>query len=250
MSKHFSDYFSSHAASYALFRPHYPASAIEAILPFTKERTLAIECGCGNGQLSLLLSSYFDQVIATDASAGQIQHAHLHPQIQYHVASAEALPVEDGKADIVIAAQAAHWFDLDRFYTEVRRVAKPQALIALLSYGSISLAGDVGEIVSHFEHETLASYWPPERRMVGAAYASLPFPFEEIPMAPSSIDAEWSYHQLMGYILTWSSVRALEKAHNDVLLRNFAADLLKAWGDSALRRQVHWPLHVRLGHVS
>jgi ubiquinone/menaquinone biosynthesis C-methylase UbiE len=36
--------------------------------------------------------------------------------------------------DLVTVASAIHWFDLDRFYAEVRRVVKPGGAIAAWTY--------------------------------------------------------------------------------------------------------------------
>lgn len=249
MRKEFADYFSSHAASYALFRPHYPAAVAETVAKHAGAARMVVECGCGNGQLSVLLSEYFHEVIATDASAEQIQHAHLHPRVRYFTSRAECLPVADCSADAVVAAQAAHWFDLDHFYPEVRRVSKPDGVLALISYGSITLEGEIGQLVHQFEHDVLGSYWPPERALVEQGYRSLPFPFEEVAIPLSHIEAEWNYHQLVGYILTWSSVRALEAAGRDALMTDFATQLRQGWGDVSLTRKARWPLSMRLGYV-
>jgi ubiquinone/menaquinone biosynthesis C-methylase UbiE len=64
-------------------------------------------------------------VIATDASAKQIGSAEAHPGVEYRCARAEDCGLADGSVDLVVAAQAAHWFDRPAFYGEARRVARP-----------------------------------------------------------------------------------------------------------------------------
>ena len=49
----------------------------------------ALDCGCGTGQLAVLLARRFEQVIATDASAHQIENAEPHARVTYRVAPAE-----------------------------------------------------------------------------------------------------------------------------------------------------------------
>ena len=41
-----------------------------------------------------------------------------HPRVRYAAGLAERIPARDGCADLVVAAQAAHWFDFDRFHAD------------------------------------------------------------------------------------------------------------------------------------
>ncbi len=250
MSLAFKDYFSSTAASYAAFRPHYPAALGELIASHAPQRHRVVECGAGNGQLSQILAGYFSEVVATDASAQQLSLAPAHPSIHYHVANSGALPVADASADAIVVAQAAHWFDLPAFYEEARRIALPDAIIALITYPEAELEGDVGTVFKDFNRNALTPYWPPERELVETAYRTIPFPFDEIPVAPIPMEAAWSFHQLLGYVQTWSAARALEKAGKDLLLQQFANELLQAWGEPQIVRPIRWQLHMRLGRIS
>ncbi|HEY1906332.1 MAG TPA: class I SAM-dependent methyltransferase, partial [Myxococcaceae bacterium] len=121
----FKDHFSGAARGYAVHRPVYPRAVAEALAERSPGRSLAWEAGCGSGQLSAVLGEVFERVVATDASAAQIAAATPHPRVQYVVAPAEHSGLPDGSVDCAVAAQAAHWFDLDAYYREVRRVARP-----------------------------------------------------------------------------------------------------------------------------
>src|SRR5690606_4114436 len=68
----FEDHFSQIAASYAQYRPQYPPTLYAYLAQNAPGRALAWDCATGNGQAALGLAAYFDQVIATDASAEQI----------------------------------------------------------------------------------------------------------------------------------------------------------------------------------
>ena len=94
--------------------------------------------GCGTGQLTCLLANHFKTVIGTDPSADQISNAEKRANIIYKTAPAEKLEGEDSSFDLITVAQAAHWFDHAQFYQEVRRLAKPKAMLALISYGVLS----------------------------------------------------------------------------------------------------------------
>ncbi|MFX8817196.1 methyltransferase domain-containing protein, partial [Acinetobacter baumannii] len=81
----FKDHFSGHAADYAAARPSYPPALAALLARHAGGRGLALDCGCGSGQLSVLLAAHFDHVVATDASADQIAHAQPHPGVIYRV---------------------------------------------------------------------------------------------------------------------------------------------------------------------
>ncbi len=124
------DHFSGIAAQYAQARPHYPAALFDWLAAHCAKRTLAWDCGAGNGQASVALAAYFEQVHATDISAAQLAEAPAHPRIHYRVAPADASALPSHTADLITVAQALHWFDLDAFYAEARRVLRPGGLIA------------------------------------------------------------------------------------------------------------------------
>jgi len=245
----FKDHFSSAAADYATHRPGYPAALIEHLADIAPATSRALDCGCGTGQLSVPLAARFESVVATDASAAQIANAEPHPRVEYHVALAEESGLPPHSLDLISVAQAAHWLDLQRFYAEVRRVARPGAVLALISYGVLELDGAPAPLVSHFYQRTLGPFWPDERRHVEEGYRRLPFPFAELPAPALAIEADWRLAELLGYIDTWSAVRALEKAHGRTLLEDFAAELSAAWGDPGTARRVRWPLAMRLGRL-
>ncbi len=247
MAGTFKDHFSSRAADYATFRPSYPDALADYLASIAPARALALDCGCGTGQLSVLLAAHFEQVVATDASAQQIAHATAAPRVTYRHAPAETSGLADGRVDLVTVAQAAHWFDLDAFYTEVRWVLKPGGVLALMAYGVIEADGAVGAVLSHFYQSVVGPYWPAERRHVETGYRLPPFPFSELTPPPLSMRALWSADQLLGYVDTWSAVRKAEDALGRGPYEAFARDLLTAWGPADTRREIRWPLSLRVG---
>jgi SAM-dependent methyltransferase len=246
----FKDHFSSHAAGYAAHRPSYPHSLIDFLAAAAPERRLALDCGCGTGQLSVLLAAQFDRVVATDASAQQIANAAPHDAVEYRTSPAERSGLPARSVDLVTVAQAAHWLDLRAFYDEVRRVARPRAIVALVTYGVLHVARDeANAVVQRFYREVIGSYWPPERAHVEDGYRSLPFPFEEIEAPAMAIEVSWRLRDLVGYTETWSAVRAAEKAVGRKPMEDFQAALAEAWGDPELPRNVLWPLSLRAGRL-
>jgi SAM-dependent methyltransferase len=245
----FKDHFSAAASGYAAHRPAYPAALAEALAALAPGRGLALDCGCGNGQLARLLAEPFERVVATDASAAQIAEAPPHPRIAFRVAPAEASGLPPACADLIAAAQAAHWFDLPAFYAEARRVARPGAVLALISYGVLHLDGAAEAVLRDFYTRVVGPYWPPERAHVEAGYRTLPFPFAELPAPDLAIEAAWTLADLVGYAGTWSALRGAEAALGRSPLPDFARDLAAAWGDPEARRRVRWPLSLRLARL-
>lgn len=58
-----------------------------------------------------------------------------YPNVTYEPASAENLPfLTDRSVDMVVAGQAAHWFDPEDFFPEMRRVVRSGGTLALWGY--------------------------------------------------------------------------------------------------------------------
>jgi SAM-dependent methyltransferase len=245
------NWFDQGGADYARYRPDYPEALAIALAKLTPDRRLAVDVGCGNGQFSRLLTAHFDDVIALDPSADQIAHAVPGERLDYRVAPAEALPVEDGSAGLIMAAQAAHWFDLPAFYGEVRRVATPDAVVALVSYGVMEAPDDaaIHARLRRFHDEDVGPWWPTERALVVGGYADIDFPFEAIAVPSVAIDRAWDMAQLMGYIATWSAVRRALDAGQTQLLIDFEADMRALWGNAERPVAIRWPISVRAGRV-
>ena len=246
----FKDHFSTSSADYARYRPRYPDELADWLAAAAPSQALALDCGCGAGQLSTLLARRFERVVATDASASQIAHAQPHARVSYRVAPAEHSGLDDSSVDLLSAAQAAHWFDLPRFHAEARRVLRPRGCIALVTYGVASMPGACGELLRELHDRVLGPYWPPERRLVIDGYRDLDFPFDEIAAPPLDVLARWDLDELLGYVRTWSALRQAEAALGSAPYDEFARQLRAAWGDAGVRRDIAWPLRVRAGRLS
>lgn len=139
MSSTFTDHFTAVTSHYARFRPTYPAALFAWLATIAPDRELAWDCAAGNGQATLDLAQYFTRVIATDASRAQIEAAPPCPNVEYRVAPAEASGLSTATISMITVAQALHWFDQDRFHAEVRRVLKPEGVLAAWTYGPLTV---------------------------------------------------------------------------------------------------------------
>ncbi|MGC6329484.1 class I SAM-dependent methyltransferase [Rhizorhabdus sp. FW153] len=246
----FKDHFSSHASAYSTYRPGYPDALATWLAAEAPTRSLAVDVGCGSGQLSTLLAERFAQVVALDPSAEQIANAQPHPNVDYRVARAEQTGIAPRSADLLTAAQAAHWFDLPAFFAEAQRVLKPAGLIALVTYAGMTPGSDVAAIVETFRTETLAPYWPSERAMVDNDYRDIHLPFAPVEAPPMLLEVQWSLEALIGYVDTWSAVRAMERAIGRAPFEQMVARLREAWGPAEATKLLQWPLTVIAGRAT
>ena len=123
------------------------------------------------------------------------------------------------------------------------------SILALITYGVLETDGDVDAVVQHFYCDVIGPYWPPERRDVDTGYRHLAFPFAEIPYPPLAIEAVWSLAEFLGYVDTWSAVRAAEKTVGREPMEAFARALSVAWGRAEHRRTIRWPLSMRIARL-
>ena len=251
MSQLFRDHFAAVASSYADFRPTYPHRLFTWLASLVAQHELAWDCAAGSGQASVDLATHFARVVATDASQAQIGAAAPHPRIEYRVAPAEASGLVHRSVDLITVAQALHWFRLAEFYDEVRRVLKPAGALAVWTYGVLSVEGaEVDALVQEFYCNTVGPYWPAERAHVENGYRSLPFPFAEIAAPPFSMTESWLLPELLGYLRSWSATARFIAANGCDPVTTLEEQLAPLWGGADRRRQITWPLSLRVGRMS
>lgn len=243
----FKDHFSRQAGDYAKFRPRYPQELFDYLGTIAPTHQLAWDCGTGNGQAAVGIASVFDHVIATDASEKQIANAQSHERIEYRVAPAEDSGIESGTVDLIMVAQALHWFDLPRFYQEVSRVLKRNGALAASAYKLLHITPEIDQLVNHCYYEKIVGpFWPPERVLV-EKFEKMPFPFSEVEMTSFEMTAQWDMEHLIGYLRSWSATQRFIAANNRDPLDEIADRLRAAWGDAHQTRRIIWPLTLRVG---
>lgn len=134
-----------HAAVYSQYRPTYPDTVYKTIKDFYDSKRgetcnfeLAVDVGCGNGQSTLPLCKLFKHVIGYDVSEQQVTAGPKDvSNLTFKIGPGEDLGfLKDNSVDLMTVAQALHWFDLDKFYNEVRRVVKPGGVFVTYGYGN------------------------------------------------------------------------------------------------------------------
>jgi ubiquinone/menaquinone biosynthesis C-methylase UbiE len=242
----FKDHFSAHASDYARFRPHYPRELFAYLAALTSEQECVWDCATGNGQAAVALGEFFQHVIATDASEKQVANGRPHDRVTYRVAPAERSGLSKASMDLITVAQALHWFDREAFFTEAKRVLKPNGILAVWCYDLFRVSPEIDRLVETFYRKTVGPYWDFERRLVETGYRTIEFPFDEISSPDFRMQADWSLDDVLGYLRTWSATKGFIAARGFDPVVDLRAQLRAAWGESETRK-ITWPLSVRVG---
>jgi SAM-dependent methyltransferase len=243
-----SDCFARQADHYARYRPLYPKELFSHLADLCQHRQLAWDAGTGSGQAALGTARHFQRVLATDASEEQIAHAHAHPNVIYRQAPAHASGLAPGSADLVTVATAVHWFDLESFYAEVRRVLRPGGLLAVWGYQDTRVNPAIDVVLLRYRKEIVGNDWAFQVRLLTEQYRTIPFPFEEI-TAPTHFvaRANMALDDIVGFLASWSATQRYQMRTGNDPVEVIRSDLTAAWGDPRLVRVVEWPLFMRIG---
>ena len=146
--KTFSAYDQEKAKKYAQLRRDYHASLYETVLRFHSstcgQNDTIVDLGTGPGNVARTLAPKFNHAYGLDPSEGMIGTARslggvtsASEPIHFERSTAEDIggslspPIADGSVDLITAANAAHWFDMEGFWPRAARVLKPGGSVAL-----------------------------------------------------------------------------------------------------------------------
>lgn len=123
--------FGSVAEAYDRGRPTYPADAVAWLAG--GEAKVVLELGAGTGKLTRELVDQGHAVFATEPDEAMLAVLRERvPEVSAKVATAEEIPANDRSVDVVVVAQAFHWFDHEKALPEIARVLKPGGHVALV----------------------------------------------------------------------------------------------------------------------
>ena len=130
--------FSNRVEDYRNFRPRYPHQLIDilkSVCGLNRDYVIA-DVGSGTGILTELLLPHCERVYAIEPNPEMRHAAEKHLRTQPHfisvIGSAEETTLPDRSVDMIIAAQAFHWFDRSRSKIEFARILKKRGWTVLL----------------------------------------------------------------------------------------------------------------------
>lgn len=235
---------------YSHYRPLYPKKIFEYLSSISYEKNLAIDCGAGSGQATQGLSWYFKKVIAIDLSKELLLKAPPLPNTIYIQASCEKMPVDSNSVDLICVSQAVHWFPLNEFYDEVKRILKQNGIIAVWGYNQATIEPSIDSVI-HKIYQKISSLQniSIERQYLYEQYQNMPFPFNRLKTPIFQIEMNWNLIQLLGYISTWPGLLEYEKKFGINLLNEFNEEFYSNWKDPYLSKPIIWPIFILLGHA-
>lgn len=242
------DNFSLRSDEYAKYRPAYPLDFFDYLNSIVLNKQNAWDCGTGNGQVAYELAKTFDNVFATDVSQSQIDNALHKNNIIYSVQPAEKTNFENQQFGLIVIAQAIHWFDFEKFYAEVRRTAKENALICVIGYGRIEISPQIDQIITNFYENVIGAYWDKERKYIDENYETIPFPFNEIQTPKFVNKLTWALEHLIGYLNTWSAIKHFVKQNDYNPINRLQHEIEQHWGNE-YTREIRFPLLLRIGQI-
>ncbi|KAL8279508.1 hypothetical protein RQP46_008070 [Phenoliferia psychrophenolica] len=295
---------SFNAVAYAASRPAYPPALYAHVLSYAHplpspvaSRTV-LDLGCGPGLSTFAFLPDFGTVIGLDPSANMVATANqlleekrgqgeVAPDqvVNFRVGSGESLESLKGQSvDLVVAGQAAHWFDARKVYAELRRVLKPGGSFVFWGYGEFYLPDHpkASKLIPPYSAGTLGPYWQqPGRSIVESLLIPFPLPApspspkftslhraffsDAIPPLPpadpttpytTSLDPvllthKWSMTELGAYLGTFSAAHTYDEKNgkeSDVA-RDFAMRLKEALASEGVKEGEKFKVAWRMGTV-
>jgi SAM-dependent methyltransferase len=144
------------AETYERGRPDYPEAAVRYLdrqLRLGAGRTV-VELGSGTGKLTRSLLPLGAAVVAVEPTAGMRRvFRRAVPSVVVLDGVAERIPLPDGFADGVVAAQAFQWFRTGPALREIARVLRPGGRLALVwnvRDGSTGVSRRLSELLDRY----------------------------------------------------------------------------------------------------
>jgi SAM-dependent methyltransferase len=158
------------ADTYVRGRPDYPppvADWLTATLGLNAD-TSVVDLGAGTGKFTARLVATGAQVIAVEPVPQMLEKlSEAFPGVLAVNGTATDLPLPDASVDVVVCAQAFHWFASTEALTEIARVLKPGGRLGLvwnLRDTRVSWVPKLDAIVNALEGDTPRFYTGAWRR--------------------------------------------------------------------------------------
>ncbi|KAI9015767.1 S-adenosyl-L-methionine-dependent methyltransferase [Phycomyces nitens] len=119
------------AGSYAKTRPHYPKALIDQVLKIVPRGSNVVDLAAGTGIMTQSLVDAGYKVTPVEPVSDMREQLEKQVGIPALEGTSWKIPVKDESQDMVMVAQAFHWFDDIETLREIHRVVKPGGIFAL-----------------------------------------------------------------------------------------------------------------------
>lgn len=239
--------YSINPQKYLKVRPQYGEEMFKFLHKICPDNKLVWDCATGNGQAAHLLSDYFTTVHATDINPSQLDYAIQKENINYYVADECNAVLNDRSVDLITVATAIHWFDRKKFYKEVERVLKPDGILAIWGYTGKNVNPELDDVLHLIIKKHLMPYYSERIQLAFDGYDAIDFPYERIHTPSFKTQVDYTFHDLLDYILSWSSSQRYIQKNKVSPIPLFENLLKEAWGDINKHKTMTWDFITHIG---
>ncbi|HZC07625.1 MAG TPA: class I SAM-dependent methyltransferase [Ktedonobacterales bacterium] len=117
-------------------RPPYPAAVFDLLTSLVVGPRVALDAGCGTGDVARRLAPRIERMDAVDISAAMVAAGQRLPggdaaNLRWQVAALEDAPLA-GPYGLVVAGESLHWMDWERVLPRLHAALAPGAMLAIV----------------------------------------------------------------------------------------------------------------------
>lgn len=181
--------FSNRVDNYVKYRPHYPNEVYTYLSEKKIITALSViaDIGCGTGISSEVFLKNGHSVIGIEPNENMLNAARNlfenYPAFTPVLSSAEETTLADNSIDLIVCAQAFHWFDKEKTRSEFKRILKPGGKVALLWNDRLTDTTDFLKVYEDFLQMFATDYKKVNHKNVQNKEVFIPFfggDFEEV----------------------------------------------------------------------
>ena len=228
--------FTAAAADYVRYRPGYPPEAIDWILATASVATGAriVDLGCGTGIATRLFAERGHDLIGVDPNEEMLGYARREGGATYVRGESVATGLPDASVDLVVSAQAFHWFDVAPTLVELGRILRPSGRAT--AFWNIRTSSPTMDAYDQLLVEHSSEYEPHVRD-------DSRIPLRSADGVVDPREAEFPWVERLGWEKLWGRVRS-----SSYIVHGVASDDKRAALEDALRR--FFTDHARDGTLS
>lgn len=235
--KTFSTYNSAQSKHYNDVRRDYHPSVYQAVFDAHGssggQLDSLVDIGCGPGLATRNVAQNFTHVIGLDPSDGMLGTARSlggetasGEAIRYEQSTAAELgsnlssPIRGGSVDLIIATNAARWFDMSTFWPSAARILKPCGTVALWTSGNVCIHPDmpnavaIQAVIDTHNNESIDSYYNAGNILTRERYLELPLPWT----LAEKVDA---FDEKEFFRREWAAGHTFHTGENEVLMTQY-----------------------------
>lgn len=202
--------FSNRVDSYVKFRPTYPVEALDYLdrTVGMSPRCTVADIGAGTGIFTELLLDRGIEVAAVEPNPAMREAAESwlggRERVRFVAGSAEETGLPGDSVDIIVCAQAFHWFDRAAAQIEFRRVLKPGGKVVLIWNSRLTQGTPFLEGYEHLLRAYANDYKEVQHKNISPDVLALFFKEGSMKVARFSNRQEFDFEGLKGRLLSSS----------------------------------------------